>query len=733
MLESWTRGVIRHRFVVIAVWVVIGIIGLIAGFNLNNHLTTSLAVPGTESAKADQILRTHFGENVEGTFTVILPFKNATEAQIKLLTARISSAAGAIPTGKVTAAKALGGVLYASVGTAFNLRDASLQTVKLRQALARQGLKKVMVTGPPALQFDLTPVLGFDLRWGASMAVLLALLFLFLVLGLSWVLIVPFLVAGAATAAALSVVFLIAQHFLMVLYIPNVIELIGLGLAIDYSLLIVHRFRREIAFTGGDLDLALVRTMATAGRTVTLSGFTAAIGLATLFLVPVPFMRSLGVAGLVVPIVSLIAALSLQPALLSVLGRRGVTSVRFHGLMGRRDFLGGAWSWIARFVISRPVLIMLSSTAVLAILAGSIFGLQRTPSSVIAVPSQLESSEALKYVNDRAGPGIITPNQIVVDLGAPHRTSDPAVIKATLELASKILKDKAVFLVAIGKKSPYVDSTGRYQRLLIIGHHEFGAAQSQRLVKELRSKYILKAGYPEGTKIYLGGAPAQGVDFLASVFGVFPFILVIALLIAYLVLVRSFRSLILPLIAVVLDLVSIAVAFGILVVIFRFGFGTHIFGTYHVAQIEGWSLIFLFAMLFGLSMDYEVFIVSRMREAWDKGVTNEAAIIEGLTDTGGVVTAAAIILVGALSGLVFGHIVGLQELGVGLAFGILIDATIVRGLLLPSIMTLLGRWNWWLPELVAQVLHTKASPLEIRETRPLQLEVNPSVTLRSEL
>ena len=169
------------------------------------------------------------------------------------------------------------------------------------------------------------------------------------------------------------------------------------------------------------------------------------------------------------------------------------------------------------------------------------------------------------------------------------------------------------------------------------------------------------------------------------------------LLVAYLLLLRAFKSLILPLKAIFMDLISIGVAYGLMVLVFRHKVGSNFLGTYHIDQIEAWVLIFLFAVLFGLSMDYEVFMVSRMKEAWARGASNEEAIVEGLSETGGVVSAAAIILVGALGGFIFGHFAGLQQLGVGLAFGILIDATIIRGLLLPSAMVLLGKWNWWMP------------------------------------
>jgi RND superfamily putative drug exporter len=166
-----------------------------------------------------------------------------------------------------------------------------------------------------------------------------------------------------------------------------------------------------------------------------------------------------------------------------------------------------------------------------------------------------------------------------------------------------------------------------------------------------------------------------------------------------------------------MDLISISIAFAVLVAVFKFGIGSTVLGTYRLDQIEAWVLIFMFAVLFGLSMDYELFLVSRMREAKDDGSTNNEAIIEGIANTSGVVTGAAIILVGALSGFVYGHFAGLQELGIGLAVGIIIDATIIRGLLLPSSMVLLGRWNWWLPQRFATLLNTKASPLEEPEAR----------------
>jgi RND superfamily putative drug exporter len=718
MLERWTRTVVRNRFVIIAVWLALVILGLFAGAKLNDHLTTSLSVPGSESAKAAAILSDHFKENIDGTFTVLLKFGNASNKEIAGFKTKIAAAASALPTAKVTQERVFGGVLFANIGTSLDLSNAAAYTEKFRVALINQGLIGALVTGPPAIYRDVTPVLASDLRSGQILAIVLALLLLILVLGTCWAVLVPLLFASASISVALGVVYLLAQRFLMVLYIPNIIELIGLGLAIDYSLLIVHRFRREI-MDDDDVHVndAIVKTMETAGRTVVLSGISVSIGLATLLLVPVPFVRSLGAAGLVVPLLSIITALTLQPALLSLLGRRGVTPLGFPGLMARKDLMTGMMAKIARLVIRRPTLVLLFSLATIAIAASSIIWLQITPSSLTAIPVNLESARALSMVTERVGPGIITPNEIVIDLGKSDEATTPSVKKARTNLAKEILKNPEVFVVATGEKPPYVDDTGRYLRIFVIGRHYLGAEASQKLVHELRNKYLTSAGFPNNTEIYLGGEPAQGVDLLDRILNSFPWVVLLALVIAYIVLLRAFRSLILPLKAILLDLVSIGVAYGSLVVVFRFGVGSSILGTYRLDQIEAWALIFLFVVLFGLSMDYEVFIVSRIREARNQGATSTEAIIEGLAHTGGVVTAAAIILVGALSGFVMGHFAGLQQLGVGLAIGVLVDATIIRGLLLPSAMVLLGRWNWWLPNSVAKLVRTKASSLEERETR----------------
>jgi RND superfamily putative drug exporter len=711
MLSTFTLKIIRFRVLVIATWIVIVIFGLFAAAGVGSKLSTSLAVPGSDSTRAEQITVDNFGENSEGTFTVVYRFQGGTVAEIDQLKVKVARAAAAIPTGKVIQSKVLDGVLYSGIGTSLNLKEAAQLTGELRSALADEGLTNAMVTGPPAIQGDFEPILSSDLRGGGLLAGAIALIVLILIFGLSRAVLIPFVTAGATIAAAISLVYLLADHVLMVLYIPNVIELIGLGLAIDYSILITHRFIAEIRLTPNNAEGAIVRTMATAGRTVLLSGVTASIGLATLFLVPIPFIRSLGAAGLIVPIVSVFAAITLQPVALYYLGVAGVTPRWIRGAFNKRDEMQGLWARIASLVIKRPWQVLISGVVALLIAASSILWLQLTPTSLRAIPAGIESAQGLNFVVDNVGPGLVTPTVIVIDYGKSGQASLPENVKKRTALGLSVITDEEILGGSTDSTAQYVDPTGRYQRIFIMGIHEFGSEESKSFIKRLRDQYIPQSELAKISSIYVGGAAAQGVDFLNVVYSIFPFIFFAALGIAYFLLIRSFRSLILPLVAVLLDLLSLAATFGLLVAVFRFGFLSPILGTYQVSQIEGWVPVFLFAVLFGLSMDYEVFIVSRMREARDRGETTTGAIREGLAHTGGVVTAAAVILVGALGGLANGQIAGLQQLGVGLALGILIDATIVRSLLLPSVMTLLGRWNWWLPESVAKAAMVKASPL----------------------
>src|SRR5207247_1261170 len=313
------------------------------------------------------------------------------------------------------------------------------------------------------------------------------------------------------------------------------------------------------------------------------------------------------------------------------------------------------------------------------------------------------------------GRGSRSRTQIVVDAGG-RSVRDPAVQAAIRRMVDRLGRDPEVAYVQTGASRRFVDASGRYEQLIVAGQHEYGDEPAQKFVSRLRHTIIPSAGFPAGTRALAGGGPAQGVDFLHRSYAAFPWLVAAVLVLTYLLLLRAFRSVVLPLKAVVLNLLSVGAAYGLLVVVVRWGVGDLVAGLYTFPQIEGWIPIFLFAMLFGLSMDYEVFLVTRMRETWDEEHDNVRAVSYGLERTGLIVTAAALIMVAAFSGFVAGSIVGLQQFGFGLAVAIFVDVTVVRALLVPSLMALFGRWNWWLPEKVAGLARVQPSPLA--EPRP---------------
>jgi RND superfamily putative drug exporter len=263
----------------------------------------------------------------------------------------------------------------------------------------------------------------------------------------------------------------------------------------------------------------------------------------------------------------------------------------------------------------------------------------------------------------------------------------------------------APFMVppAVARQANLVDPGGRVLQVRAAGRTDSGEPPAIALVHRIRNRYLPAAGFPGGADVLLTGAPAFGVDFVDRAYNAFPWLVLAVLVVSYFLLLRAFRSVVLPAKAVVMNLLSVSATYGVLVVVFQHGWGRHI-GLESSPQIDGWIPIFLFAMLFGLSMDYEVFLLSRIREEWDRRADNEAAIAYGLEHTGRIITAAAIIMVATFVGFVAGSFVGLQEFGLGLAAAIALDATIVRAILVPATMKLLGRWNWYLPERVRRAL-----------------------------
>ncbi len=701
---------LRHRAWTLSVWGLVLVAGVVANTGLSKLLSNEFTVPGTDSERARTILKHDFGQRDDGTYLVVFKVPNANDPAVRqALEAKLLTAAETVPGGKAEQLQPAGGdVLFGNVTSPLALTKAKNYTKKVREAIGQPPGAKAYVTGQAAIQTDLDPIFKSDLAKGEAIALPIALLVLIAVFGVSLAVLIPFIFAACTIFATLGVVFVVAHQMSMAIYVTNLVQLIGLGIAIDYSLLVVYRFREELA-RGLSKNDAVVKTMTTAGRAVVFSGGTVAIGLALLLFMPLPFMRSMGVGGFLIPLISISAAVTLQPALLSVWGRGGMKSVFLGGTPSETR---GFWHWLAGNIMRRPVLFLAGGAALLVALAIPAFTLNLTPGSAFGSPQTPESMQGFNVLRAAVGPGALSPAQIVVDAGAPEAVVLPSTQAAIGRLIARARRDPEIALVSYRPAQPFVDETGRYAQVTLSGRHEYGEQPSQAFARRLRSTIIPAARFPAGVGVLAGGGPPQGIDFLDRSYQYFPWLVGAVLVLTYLLLMRAFRSIVLPLKAVLLNLLSVGASYGALVIVFKWGLGKDLLGLYKYSQLEGWIPIFLFAMLFGLSMDYEVFLVTRMREAWDEGEDNAQAVAHGLERTGRIVTAAAIVMVAAFSGFVAGSILGLQEFGLGLAVAIFVDATIVRAILVPSLMALFGRYNWWLPAGLAKLVRVPASPLE---------------------
>jgi RND superfamily putative drug exporter len=617
-----------------------------------------------------------------------------------------------VPSAKfVAAAPVSADVATATIVSNLEPADAKGYTADVRRALGAVPGAKLYVTGQAAIESDLEPIQNEDLRRGELViAVPLALLILMFVFG-TLTFLIPFAFALTAIPTTLGVVWLFANVMELSTYVTQLVSLIGLGISIDYSLLVVYRYREERR-NGLSKHDAVVRTMATAGRAVVFSGTAVAIGLALLLFMPLPFIRGFGVAGLTIPIVSVICAVTLLPVLLYYT-TDWLDSKRFvprRILESRAETESGFWFGLSRAIMRRPAVFATIAISLLVAAAIPAFYLHVGPGTNKGIPQNLESTEALNILSAAAGEGATAPTEIVVDTGRDGGVRDPAVAAAVRRLGARLRVDPETETIVSGTGREYVDPTRRYLRIQAIGRSEYGTEAAMGFVHRLRDEIVPAARFPDGVRVMAGGGPPSSVDFLDLTYGTFPWLVLGVLALTYFLLLRAFRSLLLPLKAIVLNLLSIGAAYGLLVAFFEWGAGGP-FGLQSYDQIEGWIPVFLFAMLFGLSMDYEVFLVSRMREVWDAGEPNERAVPIGLQKTGRIVTAAGLIMIAAFSGFMIGRVLGLQQFGFGLSIAVLVDITLVRMILLPSAMAIFGRWNWWLPHGVARVFRVTPSPL----------------------
>jgi putative drug exporter of the RND superfamily len=516
---------------------------------------------------------------------------------------------------------------------------------------------------------------------GAGALVILAFVFA------SFMAMVPLLMAAIAIPTTFLLVWPLAEVTDVSIAAQFLIALLGLGLAIDYALLVVMRWREELRHRGVGNEVAVRNAMTHAGSAVVFSGTTVAIALLVLLALPVPFLRTFGIAGLLIALVSVAVAITLLPVVLATVGPRLDWPRR-----RREDRAGRVWTAWARTVVRRRWVAAGTSVAVLVALAVAAFSIQLGNPRAESLAQSGNARTAFERLDDSGiGPGPLAPFEALVRAGDADAVAETLAGIEGVQAAiapPDWRRDGAALVTVIPTEDGY--------------SHE-GRATLDRIRAAAQE-------FPDAVTI--GSHAAQSSDFIDAVYGNFPLMVGLIALLTFLLLARAFRSLILPLEAVLLNLLSVAAAWGIMVLVWQHGLGSEaIWGIQATESINVEAPIGVFAFLFGLSMDYQVFIISRMREAYDRTGSTQTAVVEGIGRTGRLVTSAALIM--GLSWVALSASPGtdVKIFATALAAGILIDATIVRGVLVPAVVSIVGRWNWWLPHRPARMLRVEASPV----------------------
>jgi RND superfamily putative drug exporter len=535
-----------------------------------------------------------------------------------------------------------------------------------------------------------------------------AIVILLFVFGTVPAIVMPMAIAITSILNTFTLIWLLTYVTSVSRIVQFLVALIGLGVAIDYSLLMIFRFREELQ-KGEDVETAITETMRHAGRSVIVSGSTVAIGLLSMVILPIPVIRSIGFGGMLIPAVSVLASITLLPALLAMAGHR-INRLRVmpRRIVERQDPTRGLWHRWAELVTRHPIPVAALGLAIVALLL--VPGLQLHPAEAELkdYPAKADAA-AGRDVLQRAGfsPGVLKPYVVLVE-----GTESPALLQS---IATGLRRTPGVADAVAPKQ------WRRNGRALIevFPNTDSASNASSELISRLKDDTLpslqnrLRRGLSDSApRLALGGIAPEERDFAHAVYGKFPWVLTFVIVLTFLLLMRAFRSILLPLKAVILNLVSLGAAYGIIVFIFQWGHGSEaIWGVPPTNAIISWIPLMIFAFLYGLSMDYEVFILTRMREEYDEGGDTSKAVELGLARTGKLVTSAALVLMFAFLVLSSGPGVDIKQFGIGLAAGVIFDATVIRTLLVPALVRLFGRWNWWLPHPVARLLRVPASPL----------------------
>ncbi|MFL5723374.1 MAG: MMPL family transporter [Chloroflexota bacterium] len=747
MFSRWGAFVYRFRRPVAIVAIVIAL----ASTLLASQASSALSAGGwldanSESAEVSARLDAEFGagkSSVIALFRSTTPGADATSEEFQGAIATSTAGLSAIPevTGIVGYAETGDSRFISTAGDAayilIELDATDEESVDLvdpiREAIVSPAGYTYQLTGYGPITKDSAEQSEKDLQKAELVSLPVVALVLILVFASLVAAGMPLLVAGLAIPSSLALVYLVAQQVEMSVFVLNIATMLGLALAIDYSLFIVSRYREELR-RGRSVGEAVERAVATAGKAVAFSGVAVAIGLSGLLLFAAPAIRSIGIAGALVVLCSVVYALAFLPAVLGILGHR-VNSLSISGLRHRfRPIADGVevartsrWERVAHAVMRRPIAVLIPTLAFLLIVGSPFLRLEQGVPGAEIYPPGVESRDAYVALQTEFAPGETTPIIILADVtGSP---TDLANIKALDAYAKNVDAVENVDRV----ESPFVIHDPQTGALLtpeqVAALYALPADQRPPGIDALLAQYVrgstvrldaispLSPSKPAATDMIpviraidggsgvttqVGGSAASGHDFLVSQAERAPYAVGLTLLASGFILFLLFGSVVLPIKAVIMTLLSITASFGAMVWIFQEGNLSGLLNFEPLGYTIAGNPIIMFSVIFGLSMDYEVLLLSRVQEAYRRTGDNTASVAEGLSKTAGVITGAALIMVSVFAAFALAEVITIKSIGVGMAIAVAVDATIVRVLLVPATMRLMGKWNWWAPGILGR-------------------------------
>ncbi|REF00203.1 MMPL family transporter [Thermomonospora umbrina] len=699
-MDAFSRFVLRHKLLIGLLWLTATLAGAVAVTQVTDRLTEDFSPPGSPARDANTAIARLYGTGGEDkplVPVVTLPSgARVDDPAVRRALARAFEAGAERVDGLAASyadtadrrfvgedGRTTFGLVFPRAAAGGDAEEAPDVTAPLTEAMRAElpPGSTLRVTGMDALEegagSEGPSVLVETVIGGVGALVVLAFVF-----G-SPLALVPLGVAVVSILTSFLAVYGITGVTEVNFMVQFVVALIGLGVAIDYSLLLVTRWREEVAH-GHRGDEAVRRAMATAGRAVVSSAVAVAIGLVVMLVLPVDFLRSIAYGGMIIPTVSALATLTLLPVILATAGPR----LDRRGLRRVSPDAGRAWTAWTRRVIRWRWAAIAVSLSLLGALAVAALGLNLGEAGSDALAKRGPAYEGLSAL-DRAGipSGVLTPVDVLVPQGV-----DPRPVAARLARVPGVRT-----VVAADGPGRRRDGTAL---ITVLPVDEGGTGPGKDTVTAIRDVV------PAGARV--GGEAAADLDFIDQVYGTFPLMLALVALLTFVLLARAFRSLLLPLKAVLLNLLSLASVLGATVLVWQYGYGgEQLWGISATGSIATFIPVMVFAFLYGLSMDYEVFILARIREEYDRTGCTETAVVEGIGRTGRLVTSAALILFLAFASLAAAPIIEVKIFATGLGLGILLDATIIRALLVPAVVAALGRWNWWLPGWAARVLRVR--------------------------